>query len=255
MKNRPYLLYFVQRTKAPTATAFTSASYSTFAYLKGKPEGGDLGAPGCGGGAGAEGLVAASSAVGSGLTAVAVLGAAVAKGRSLAGCLGGTTARAVDGNLGGSGSRSGGLGGGGSRLSRGSSRLSRGGSTVATAVTEGRVAAGSAVVSRRAAVAVLGAAVTEGGSEAGPAKRVSIDMAVRRVKTYCPAVPAQLPSVETLPPVAGAVEGVGSVVPEPAPAPVALRYQLALSSPRHSPTVTALYPSWVMVESIKSVRL
>lgn len=37
--------------------------------------------------------------------------------------------------------------------------------------------------------------------------------------------------------------------------PVELLYQFAFGSPRHSPTVTALYPSVVSVESMYSVRL
>jgi hypothetical protein len=73
-------------------------------------------------------------------------------------------------------------------------------------------------------------------------------------KHVVPAVPAQVPSVLTffVPVEAGAeVDAVAEAVAEVAvPAPPAERYQLAAGSPRHSPTVTALYPRVVRVESM-----
>lgn len=73
-------------------------------------------------------------------------------------------------------------------------------------------------------------------------------------KQVLPVVPAQVASVLTffVPVEAGAeVEVVAEAAAEVAvPAPPAERYQLAAGSPRHSPTVTDLYPRVVRVESM-----
>lgn len=86
-----------------------------------------------------------------GLATVAVLGAAVAESGALACLLAGASAGAVSGNLAGGSGGSSSLGrcslSGGSSLGGGGSLGGRGDSAVAAAVTEGRVAASSAVVS------------------------------------------------------------------------------------------------------------
>jgi hypothetical protein len=72
-------------------------------------------------------------------------------------------------------------------------------------------------------------------------------------KQVYPLAPPQVASgVTVLAPVAvGAAAEVAGLA---APAPPAVRYQFTAGSPRQSPTVTALYPSWVRVESMYSVK-